>query len=240
MAESNTEVTKEVTMVGYDADQRYGSVREFADQLTDVDALEESSYEAREVHLVIDLGMSIPTKKKLYAHDYKDEDLERLKRELDNDQMSIEDSTEVKTEHKNSFKTIAAQLGENLCEEISDMVQLEGEDFVTDNKHHRRVKWTTGDGRCEFSLKSFSIEERRVLSKEEKREDDDLYETMAAVPSVSFQLKIKADDNAVVDAVSEEIIPVLHKGLAKTTGVGKVRYTSCERQERKKGECYDI
>lgn len=228
-------------MVGYDADKNYGDVRQFMHTLCERNLMEQTRRSQRQVEVVFNLKEhDREVTQSLSALDYDDDKLEELKSLADGDLVTVNDEEKVLTSYKVSMNSATGDFTEKVCKALPDYIEVEGETFRYDDDHYRRTRWATEDGRCSLTIKRSTAKERRILSKEGKRESDDMFETMAKVPSFSFKIVMVADDGDVIDALSEEVIPELHKRMAKESSIGKVRYTSCERQQRTKGECYDI
>lgn len=244
---AETEVTKEVTMVAYDADQNYSGTRSWSEKLAEdlgedhIDMSETEVREERKVEIVVDAGEGeeIFT---ISKYQYTEEGLESMKDEVGGNRVRVEDETKEEEVNLWDPSDVKSPLLDYIATALDDEFTAAGEQFVVDDQWANRRKWH-GENDSVLRIKtSFGqgFEEDRVLAKEDERESDDLYETMAAVPCFKFTIKMESGSHDVIDALSDGAVPKFHRSLSKLGGVGQVRYMACERQETKKGECYDI
>lgn len=243
MSQADTEVKKEVNMVAYDADQRFTNPREWASELVGVDLTEKTFEVDRHVEINMDLGkrehtFTVP------EHRYTDGGIKELKDKIPGDIMSINEVEERETAFAHSSRAVMNEFLEELCQCIPDKFTAGGIEFNHHERWHKRLKWVEQreDDEQINSLKitNPSLEKRRILAKEAERHSDDLYETMAEVPSFRFKIKMDSTSHETIEDLTDGVIPKLHKALSDIDHVGKVRYMACETQETKRGECYDI
>lgn len=157
------------------------------------------------------------------------EDLEGV----DNIEMVYEEDTveNFKISPRNVTDDIINSVIEGLPQQLSGgLSKLEG-----------WMKWDDSDNH-EFQVRIHTrgVDDKRVLSKESEREDDDMYETLGERKCISLVIRIKAPSQEYIDTWTKEIIPELHKGLSKLEPFSKVRYMACTTNVTREGECYNI
>lgn len=240
---TDTQIEKTVDMVFYDAEQAFGSNREWASQLVEADLTEKEKQEFEYVKVEVNLGGA--TKElKFRTHNFTEEGLSAGQNLADGDILSVNHVTETEYVHQKRALPFLNTFILEVCEVVPDAFTAGGVGLELDPSFSKRRHWV-GDPDAdqithELKIGRARMEKRRVLAKESERESDDLYETMAEVPSVKFEIKMKSDSRDVIDAMTEAFIPEIHREFASIEAIGKVRYMACEIQETQQGECYNI
>lgn len=234
---AQTTIKKTVNMVGYDAEEEYDGVREWANEMVEFDMLEKEEETNREVKLVYDAGEG-EHNINISSWDFTDEGLELLKQEASGNRVRVKDETTTREIFARTLNSAGRDVCNQITSGIDDGFTAGGVQFDKVSRYHGK-RWESEEGDSIW-IKNGTFDERRILSKEKNRESDDLYETMSEVNSVKFNIEMESTSDDVIQALSQGIIPRLHKALSGVTAVGKVRYMACEKQTVEEGECYDI
>lgn len=230
------QLVKEVTLVAYGNEQTKRSKDEFVQALTGKNVAERRTTSTTKRSIELDLGGTFPNRVRVHDN-YDEEELDKFKRSLANSKMSdyIDINEETTTSKKrvtsitSAVSSFMGLIWENLPEEVDGLSQRENSGV-----------WLNDMEEAEIRVRKPDIEEMRVLSKESKRESDDLYETISERWCGKLLITISGPNQEQLDTRSDAIIPEVHKMFSKIDGVGKVRYMACTVTEQRKGECYDI
>lgn len=233
------EYTKEVTMVSY-APQDVKDWREWLQDLVDVNLHEKTTSETQKWDIEVDpVGegddWDIFTRN-LSTIGIREDVVKKMCKEVSKvDNVEMNFSKEKREKHSVSKNMATSKVLAHVLEDVPTTISgsLDNNDSV--------LKWNQ-PSEHEFSVRISrrDITEMRVLSKEEKREDDDMYETLGERLCMKFIVKMKAPSRDFIDTWTEELIPEIHKALARQQEFEKVRYMSCTTQVSREGECYDI
>jgi len=233
------EYTKEVTMVSY-APQEVNDWRDWLQNLVDVDLKEKSTHESEEWSIELDpVGEGDDFDKftrSLSTVGIREEVVEEICNDVSKvDNVEMEFSKENKSGYSVSKIMATSKVLRHILEDVPDTISGSLDNY--DNP----LSWNE-PSEHEFSVRitGRNISEMRVLSKEEKREDDDMYETLGERVCFKFMVKMTAPSREFIDTWTEELIPEIHKALARQQEFEKVRYMSCTTQVSREGECYNI
>lgn len=236
MEDSDTQFSKEVTIVAYSNGEGNETDREFADRLVSLDMLQKTTRENRKVKFEFDLGRG-DEEKKIYGHQFTDEVLEEAKEDLANSRfVSINDVRKTEEVYELPLQHAREELKDKLAfmlpTELSGGLEYTYLGLPTweyeDNPEYK-VKFANSD-----------FTQKRILSKESKREDDDLYETMAEHNCFTLRVDMVSPNEHRLGQWTDEVITGLVKALRKLEAVGKVRFMACQVEETREGECYNI
>jgi hypothetical protein len=236
-----TEVEKEVTVVAYSKDEDSNPrVREWAEKVSGVDL---SSYDTTTITsyemVVEDSSGRDLFRKEMGLFDYEKEKAEKVSEDLMEkgvENVRIEKDI---TENK-SFENSMNHASNSLVEFLFLLLPDELEGGVSKYEKTHLTRWRDEMDQWGIGLRYKNFEEMRVLSKETKREDDDLYETMAERPCLTFQIKMTAPSRGHIDTWTESVVPEVTKLLYKHPHIGKVRYMNCVTTTQQEGECYNL
>lgn len=249
--ECDTVARKEVTVVGYAEEQHKDkSVREFGELVTGQDL---TSYETEETkyHSIVfkDDSHVADVRRSITVPEYEQDKMADVVDVVNSNCEGVE--IEVNVEREKDYINHPYQAARDTVRSLEDrfpeqlpsgLVRID----YRDTPHLVQIGWGLdggGDGESKVHIQDSRIEEMRVLSKEQNRESDDLYETVSKRPCISLVVNIEAEGDGwdeVVDGVTENLIPKVVKEMSSLEGVGKVRFMGCEVTEKKKGECYNI
>lgn len=229
------ELEKEVVMVGY-YDEMSIDMDRFKTRVTGVD-LETTKTERDEIwEAVIDLsdilGGNSVVEHTFYLEDDKERAVERMKEEGIWHLATVDHNITTEQSKVNSEYQAQKKLRKELFSDLPDELPP---NLV---KEAKWGKYQTPEGSTKTRVKNPDFDKRRILAKESEREPGNMYETTVNCLSVSFEIKLKANSQELIDKYTDEVIVPLHKALAKRDGIGKVRYTSCTTKEEKHGECF--
>lgn len=235
--EAEEEYEKTVTMVGYDADFDFPSLKAWAEELTGAKCTDTKLVREEKRYLVYDLGKQ---EQRARVRDYQcdEEAISTLKSKLEAagiEEVRIETETKSRTEPKVSLSQAGSQFLKTLFEECPDV--LSG---GLERHEHNWTRWVHPDHKWEVRLKSETFDEQRILAKESERQSDDRYESMSEVPAFNFVVKITAPNEELIDTWTEEVVTNLHKAMSERESIGKVRYMACTVTQERTGECYSI
>lgn len=231
-------VEKEVTIVAYSLDEDTETpIRQWAEKVTGIDCTSYEMVTEKEYELEIGPEGGYNFSTSLNPYGSKKEDVEKAKRELEksgveNVRIKVESHREKKWEHSPNWA--ASQFTELLFNLLPG--ELEG----SMTRHNLGTRWNDEQDRWGVRMWSSDFTDMRVLSKEEKREDDDLYETMAERPCFSFTVKMKAPDESYIDTWTDQVVTECVKHLSRHPHIGKVRFMDCVTVTSQEGECYSL
>lgn len=233
------EFEKEVVMVGYFDEQKTHMDR-FKTLVTGIDLESTKTRRKEQWEFELDLSDAFDDNGAVfnwwvYAEEQKERALERLKERGFEDMVEVHHIIETDEETVNSEYTAKRKLLEELMENLPEELPPDLERATSGGKYRPVDSMAS-----KINIRRPDFDKRRVLAKESERESDDLYETVADYPSVSFHITLNAGSRELIDLYTEEVIAELHKALSKRDGIGRVRYTSCTTREEKTGECYNI
>ena len=230
------EYEKEVTMKVYSTETGMTNLYEWASELSDVDLTSMEENLSVEWHAVIDAGRRTFRQRIFGAQHYEDE-MDEIRDELsefDSDKVKVERTVNRNLKPVNNRREAAKDSLRDALQACPDVLHGERELAIG------RLRYQDQRDRTSVRFRDVSWETERVLAKEEKREDDDLYETLGEVPCLSFVIEMGSSNKNHISEWTEELIPRLHKEFTRSECVGKVRYSSCTTSEVKSGECYDL
>lgn len=242
--DSEAELEKTVNMVAYpdeDLSPSEESVRQWAAEVTEDDGiLETRTVENTEFKLSVftDKDEEAP-RRSMTFNVMESEDLSHLEGEHADGAIVAEQITKTSQIRESSLTSLGNDVKRRLFKDLPG--QLTG--VLT--KDHSGIsigfKWANPEEhQWEVKLQGGSFDTQRLLSKEEKREDDDLYETVSERPCYNITIKIVAPNEELLDSWTNDIIPEAHKLLSAMPGVGKVRYMDCTVTKEEQGECYNL
>lgn len=232
---------KEVTLVAYASEEYQNSLDNFVIALTGVDVTETKETEKEKAVVEVDLGGNGPMEWEVsWDYDYDRGEVKRLHNDLLesglSDSIDIDMVSETTVEQVNSrssaAKSFFPEIGEEVPKELPGGIQLMNEDARI------FLKWLGENDQSHAKVRYPSFEEQRILSKEEKREADDMYENLQQIPCAEFEITIEASSDEEMEERSNALIPELYKTLVKYESVSKVRWVSCKVKEEREGECY--
>jgi len=245
------EFKKTFQTVAYNDEDTSMSEEDFTAELTGEPTNQTESVENKRDMAVIDLGGDKIEFEVRYNHipdmpdgyegtfsDWEGDTFENFKRDENQNgtgRLSLETKSETKTQPVCSMGKATSNMIDHMVEE-NGITQIEpGLEYSPISR-----RWSSDDVYDSVRVSSFSIGKQRILSKEAERQSDDLYQTVADYPCFNMTVEMQSDDESMFDTWNEQVIVPLHKWLAKQPAVGVVRYMSCEIQETRKGECYNI
>lgn len=227
---------KTVSIVAYDSDEEYSDLRKWAQEVTGLDTVSEEINVNEDWFIVFDFGWS-EREKKLSATDYQGKTITEAQEELkDNEYVSLEHRTETERKHKNSLASALRQFKQN------DIVTGLPNNLSGGMELNASWGWwkTEEDDDWYVKIKTSSFDERRVLSKEEKRQSDDMYETIHSVPSLKFEVKMRSPNETRIEQWTDEVVAEMVKILSSNEAIGKVRFVGCTTRKEQEGECYAV
>lgn len=241
--DSEKKLEKQVNIVAYPDEERSStdaSLREWVAEVTEDEGVTEENISTRnKVKGSVDItGDNTPQHFRMNVPKYVDsEDYEEILGEFADGRIELEEETSTSKYFTTGLKVAARGTRDHTF----DLSPQELTGGLTKNYDTAACKWAAPENHeWEVSLRYPEYETSRVLAKEEKREDDDLYETVADWPCFSMQVIITAPTEELVEAWTEDVIPEIHKILAQMPSTGKVRYMDCTVTKEQEGECYNL
>jgi len=236
--DTDREVRKEVTMMAHPPEQHSASRDKWIEQITGVDINETETITNKRAEVRVDLGESVKGLN-ISEWDFDDDVASSLANRFDlaDGRVGVDVITEEEEHQVHRESDVARELLNCLAPEIGDEIagglEIETRSCKTSWENPDDHNWEVYIHHPDFGME-------RVLSKEEKRESDDMYESMSEVPALSFMVKMIAPSETWINTWTDEVITGLHRELAKTGGIGKVRYSSCTVEQSRSGECYRL
>lgn len=233
---SDERYEKEITMKAYASQDGRESLYDWASNVCSLDLTKMEIKEDTDWYAVIETPHKT-FRERLFMGDHYSDTLSQVpEAEGPSGETSVSVVKEIETERvrANDPRSAAVGVVKGLLNECPQ--KLSG--GITLNKNWPRYELPNSMATIDFS--HFDWNEERVLSKEEKRKNDEMFETLSDVPCLSFMVTMEASSEEYLDAWTEELITELHKQLNTLTGVEKVRYSDCTTAVETKGECYDL
>lgn len=238
---------KQVTVVAYSLDEDVNmSIREWAEKITGVDCTSFEYEEDVEYEIVF---KDPETDEEAYSTTVSPwSSAEKKSIKEASDRMSSEDlNVEIKekVEKKKAWENHTRSAARKLTGELLDGMQQELSGGLSLNEGRDRAWFHIDeDGDVDLDwyvkLRFDNFDRQRVLSKEENRESDDLYETLAERPCYTVRVDMRAPKSIRIDEWTDIVIPDLVRQLSRTPEVGKVRFMDCKKTTQQEGECYSL
>jgi hypothetical protein len=237
----DTKYEKSVTIVGYAHDDDNSlPVNKWAEKVSGVGCTsteKETNYEFTfEVQVE---GRSLP--KRLRKKPLMESDAEACRVLMD----ELEDSELVECEDNSRTSHVPINSPSVAATRFKKYIFhiLQGELSHGLERRNHRQEWKTDPENPivkSVRLKSSDFKSMRVLSKEEKREDDDLYETLGERPCFSVEVEMEGHSEEELDDWTNEVVTEVVKLLSKHPEIGKTRFMDCTTETVQEGECYNI
>lgn len=242
-ADSDKKFEKQVNMMAYPAEEMASTdsvLREWVAEVThDKGVTEQNTSVRKKIKGSVDItGDNTPQHFRMNVPKYVDaEDYEDILGVFADGRIELEEETSTNRYYSTGLRDAARDTRGH----VFDLAPPELTGGLTKDFDAAGKKWQAPElHEWKVSLGVPEFTTARVLSKEEKREDDDLYETIADWPCFSMQVTMEAPTEELIDAWTEDVIPDLHSSLAKMPEVGKVRYMDCTVTKEEEGECYNL
>lgn len=228
-----------MTLIGYsDDDHQNNPKRKFANEVTGVPTHKSRLEETTHYEFVAQLGGAWDYEGRRIGENYFDEEkADKLAEEIEeatDGEVKLVKETETDEVHEASLsqagKTLTKELTKNLPDEINDSVR---QDMWV-------ARWQDDVGRVKVNISSANWEHMRILSKEENRENDNLFESLTERPCARISIELSGESEEELDDLTEQMVTPVHKALAKQDAIGKVRYMDCTVTTKREGDCYNI